>query len=493
MANVFLDVTRLCRRLKVPTPDGVGRVEHAYLQWALRQPHASFVISGERRIDLLERDKAHRLFQTVTARWRGDPGAGDRAEEFRSELVASGYFEQPSAILRRRLRSLPDLPPERRRTILTRLLKAELDEQRRPLRKQLAAIARRYRLPGKGGPTGLASAIGVAAADKTIAEEIAADAPEARKGPPVPTPRLIREITGGEDALYVCVSLFPGEAPSTLNALRQVHPPLRSAIMLHDLIPATVGGPHGVEAAENVSSNLRNLHAGGSTIIANSDATRREYLGYASDTGLPACEIIVAPLGLPRRAPVVEPKAETAYFLALGSLVHRKNTDLLARIWPRLKDRMGAAAPRLIVVGAEPDPALGLGDRLRHNPAADLITVETGTSDDRLASLVSGARALLFPSFAEGWGFPLIEALAAGTPAICSDIPAFREAGRNLADYIDPLDGLGWLQAVENYAAKGSNERAAQCARIRNFRPLSWPDHFRIIETKLDITPPAVS
>ena len=493
MANVFLDVTRLCRRLTAPTPDGVGRVEHAYLKWALSLPRAYFIIAGDRRIDLLDAKEAHRLFQTVEARWRGAPDAEARAETLYAEFIGSGVFERPSDRLRQRLRALPELPAPQRRTLLTRLLKAEANDQRRPLRRRLAAIARRYRLPGKGGPSGFAAAIGLAAADRTIAAEIAAEAP-APLEPSGPTPRLLRKANECDDPLYICVGLFPGAAPSALVALKKACPRFRAGVMLHDLIPARLGGPHGVEIASDVSANLRALQQAEATLIANSEATRRDYLVFASESGLPTCKVAAAPLGFSGPAGrAANAQAESAYFLSLGSLAHRKNTDLLARIWPRLKDRMGSAAPRLIVVGAEPQPALGLGDRLRRNSAADLISVETGVDDDRLAGLIGGARALLFPSFAEGWGLPLVEALAAGTPAICSDIPAFREAGQKLADYIDPLDGLGWLSAIENYASPDSAERTAQCARIRAFRTPTWEAHFRIVETALDMEPARVS
>lgn len=76
-----------------------------------------------------------------------------------------------------------------------------------------------------------------------------------------------------------------------------------------------------------------------------------------------------------------------------------------------------------------------------------------GLSTPGLRSLLAGARALLMPSFAEGFGLPVAEALAAGTPVVASEIEAFREVGGGAIDYIDPFNGVGWLQAVRDYSA----------------------------------------
>jgi glycosyltransferase involved in cell wall biosynthesis len=70
------------------------------------------------------------------------------------------------------------------------------------------------------------------------------------------------------------------------------------------------------------------------------------------------------------------------------------------------------------------------------------------------------------PSFAEGFGLPVAEALAAGTPVIASNIEAFREVGGDAIDYVDPLDGHGWLQAVRDYSAPQSPRRRAALGRI---------------------------
>ena len=73
--------------------------------------------------------------------------------------------------------------------------------------------------------------------------------------------------------------------------------------------------------------------------------------------------------------------------------------------------------------------------------------------------IVANARALLMPSFAEGYGFPIVEALAIGTPVIASDIAVFKEIGGARIGYCDPDDTAAWLKAVRALTGTKSRPR----------------------------------
>ena len=120
--------------------------------------------------------------------------------------------------------------------------------------------------------------------------------------------------------------------------------------------------------------------------------------------------------------------------------------------------------------------------------------IEAGeVSDNRMQALLAHARAMLMPSFIEGFGMPVVEALAAGVPVICSDIIAHREVGGDAPDYLDPLDGLGWMHMICAYIAEDSPERAAQRARIAQWRAPTWRDYFDIITGLLEEVTESVS
>jgi glycosyltransferase involved in cell wall biosynthesis len=104
-----------------------------------------------------------------------------------------------------------------------------------------------------------------------------------------------------------------------------------------------------------------------------------------------------------------------------------------------------------------------------------------GLSSPALRRLVAHARALLMPSFAEGFGLPVIEALAVGTPVIASDLPAHREIAGDLAIYRDPTDGPGWLAAICMFV-DGNGEAAEMRRRVGAYKPGTWGQYFLRIE-----------
>jgi hypothetical protein len=80
---------------------------------------------------------------------------------------------------------------------------------------------------------------------------------------------------------------------------------------------------------------------------------------------------------------------------------------------------------------------------------------------------------------------PIAEALASGVPVICSDIPAFREVGRDVPEYLDPLNLPAWSDVVLDYCRPDSSMRAAQMQRLTQWRAPCWSDHFAVVEQLL--------
>ena len=81
---------------------------------------------------------------------------------------------------------------------------------------------------------------------------------------------------------------------------------------------------------------------------------------------------------------------------------------------------------------------------------------------------------------------PLVEALGHGTPVIASDLAVFRELAGAIPDYRDPLDGLGWRAAIEDYARPDSPARSAQLSRMVGYRAPTWPEHFVRVDAWLN-------
>ena len=294
--------------------------------------------------------------------------------------------------------------------------------------------------------------------------------------------RLMEVMARERRSLFLLVSHRLMEKPEPITELRDAGAAFIP--LVHDLIPAT----HPEYARPGVAmQHLRRLETVASLaagIIVNSaatDAVLQPHLVRQADPP----DVVVAPLGIDAVTPA---KAATAmpaepYFVSIGTIEPRKNHLLLLHLWRDFAAKWGPAAPRLVLVGRrgwENENVLDLLERC--TLLKGLVTEAGSLSDPAVAALLAGSRALLFPSFVEGYGLPLAEALAAGAPAICSDLPALREVGGNVPEYLDPLDGSGWRRMVLDYAAPDSRARSAQLSRMRGWVAPCWDDHFDAVD-----------
>ncbi len=254
--------------------------------------------------------------------------------------------------------------------------------------------------------------------------------------------------------------------------------------LVHDLIPAT----HPEYARPGVAmQHLQRLATVASLadgIIANSAATaavlRPHLVGQS-----PCPPLVVAPLGIEPLGSPWNPGAAAAppYFVVVGTIEPRKNHLLLLHLWRDFAAKWGPAAPRLVLVGRRGWENENVLDLLERCALLRGVVQEAGSvPDPDVATLLAGSRALLFPSFAEGYGLPLAEALSVGAPAICSDLPALREVGGEVPEYLDPLDGAGWRRMILDYADPDSRSRAAQLTRMRQWSAPHWDQHFAAVD-----------
>jgi glycosyltransferase involved in cell wall biosynthesis len=171
----------------------------------------------------------------------------------------------------------------------------------------------------------------------------------------------------------------------------------------------------------------------------------------------------------------------------LGTIEPRKNHWLLLQVWRRLIAGRGGQSPRLVIIGQRGWECENVADLLeRCEPLAGMVTELPACTDADLATWLHHACALLFPSFAEGYGMPLVEALSRGVPVIASDLPVFREIAGDVPDYLDPLDGKGWMARIEAFADPVSPLRAAQLKRLAGYSAPTWSAHFQVVEQFLE-------
>lgn len=265
---------------------------------------------------------------------------------------------------------------------------------------------------------------------------------------------------------------------------------IRPVLMLHDIIPIT--HPEHCRAGERerhevrVATMLRIAHA----IIGNSQDTLDTLARHAASIGMPVPRSLAVwpgtpPLALPPQASPSGAAGPSDEFIILGTIEGRKNHMLLLRVWERLVASHGPAAPRLVIIGRRGWACDDVLARLAAGGFQGRVEEAGALSDAAIAQRLARARALLFPSFAEGYGLPLAEALAAGLPVIASNLNVFREIGQGVPDLLAPDDDDGWAKAIMDYAQPDSPARAAQLARMAHYRAPDWPGHFRAVDAFL--------
>lgn len=263
---------------------------------------------------------------------------------------------------------------------------------------------------------------------------------------------------------------------------------IKSVFMVHDLIPLT----HAEYSRPGVDGiHRRRIHAAfkyADGLIANSRSTLASLEAEAQRAGLKLPPTVVAHL-----APGVTPRPTaprplpTPYFVMLGTIEPRKNHWFILHVWRRLAEQLGAATPKLVVIGRRGWECENVVDMLERCECLKGVVIEEAhCSDEQLQAYLQHAQALLFPSFVEGYGMPLAEALALKVPVLASDLEVFHEIAEDIPDYLDPLDGPGWLARIKAYALADSRERSAQLGRIKCFREPTWAEHFEHVDSFLE-------
>lgn len=258
---------------------------------------------------------------------------------------------------------------------------------------------------------------------------------------------------------------------------------LRAVFLIHDLIPIVC--PEYCRPGEAARHSLRMKTALGCArgLIGNSEETIRDIVEFARRERLRIPPMVAAPIAGPPIPHEICPRAfERPHFVTLGTIEGRKNHLLLLHIWKRLVVQLGAGVPLLVIIGQRGWEAAQTFALLDRAPDLKDHVRELGKCNDQdMGALLAGSRALLMPSFAEGFGLPILEALQLGVPVIASDLPVFREFAGDIPTYIDPLDGLSWQSAILDFKGD-SPERARQERALRLYRGPNWNDHFSIVE-----------
>lgn len=249
-----------------------------------------------------------------------------------------------------------------------------------------------------------------------------------------------------------------------------------SILTVHDiafhLFPDTVDLMRRVYYRATLGISIRNAR----TIITNSETTATELSGLHPDA---KGRIKVTTFGLPQWAETNSPvsmRNNSAPLLFVGSLEPRKNLDRILDAYLQFrKSNPESELPILTIAGARGWLDQKLVKRIEQLEDEKLVVWLGYCNSDKLKELYKSSSILLFPSLHEGFGFPILEAMASNLPVITSDRGAMKEVSGGAALLVDPDSTDSIAQAIEKlYFDRELAGRITKLGAIR-CKELNWP------------------
>lgn len=271
-----------------------------------------------------------------------------------------------------------------------------------------------------------------------------------------------------------------------MRAMKSV-PNGKVTVFLHDTIPLDFPQYQTAKSVEKLSAIMRRCARHADLILTNTHVSASDIARHLKALGATP-PIEVAHLGVERDFFEIEDnRAEddvaTPYFIAIGTIEPRKNIKFLLQLWDRLADGTPSEdMPRLLICGRrgwESEDVLMALDEA--STRSDFIQEFNDLSDSELQSHLKGATALLFPSLAEGYGLPPVEAAAMGIPVVANDLPVLREILGDYPIYASVSDVYLWETIVKSLAL-GQAQRSSADEKVETQLLLpTWDAHFNAV------------
>ncbi|MFC2968495.1 glycosyltransferase family 4 protein [Acidimangrovimonas pyrenivorans] len=258
----------------------------------------------------------------------------------------------------------------------------------------------------------------------------------------------------------------------------------RVAVLIHDTIPLDYPQFAAPGLPDAFRARLQRVGAAADLVIYNSARSQADAEHHFALWGrVPPALVSHLGVDLPRPDPSEIPAGldlGRPWFVTLGTIEPRKNHALLIDIWEAMaKDPPPGGMPRLFVIGRRGWNNAALFARLERSPVMRHHVFELGAlPDGAVAALLQGAAGLLFPSFAEGYGLPPLEAAALGVPVLCGDLAIYRETLGDYPVYAEVSDRYLWRRTIEAMADNARMSKGLREGRGEVPRLSTWRDHF---------------
>ncbi|MFH1844409.1 MAG: glycosyltransferase family 1 protein [bacterium] len=279
-------------------------------------------------------------------------------------------------------------------------------------------------------------------------------------------PQLVRQLSG--DLLHSHQFIAPWRCPCP------------SVVTVHDLsylqFPQTIEQPRRSYYRLFVPHSLRRA----ARIVTNSattasDVTRR----FPELTSRIQPTRFGTPSWVWQAKPPEQPPPANAPFLFVGTLEPRKNLERLLQAYAKFREVAALnpgpePPPDLVVAGGKGWQDSRIRSVIQQLQDQGCLHLEGYCDLDRLWELYGSARALLFPSLHEGFGFPILEAMAAGLPVLTSNRGAMREVAGDCAILVDPEDVADMVSGMDRIYRDATVRSELQARGPAHARSFTW-------------------
>ncbi len=261
----------------------------------------------------------------------------------------------------------------------------------------------------------------------------------------------------------------------------------RITVFLHDTIPLDFPQYQTEASIAKLRSVMAHTAQFADLIVTNSQVSKDDILRHMEPLGA-VPPITVAHLGVEVDLfDIVNnqtaPDLPTPYFLCLGTIEPRKNVAFLLDLWDALRVKNSTQdMPHLVICGRRGWNSEALFARMDNSPLmGEYIHEFNDLSDESLSAVLRQAQGLLFPSLAEGFGLPPVEAAALGVPVVCDELAVMREILGDYPIYASVSDVYSWETIVQSLAAAMSTSEGSNRHLKTPFPPTTWEAHFNIV------------
>ena len=277
-----------------------------------------------------------------------------------------------------------------------------------------------------------------------------------------------------QDRLFPGVDLFHA-TDHLLPRLSRV----RSVFTLHDLVFRFYPETHMPLNRWFLTLMMPHFLRAADMVIAVSECTKRDAMRLY---GLDEAKIRVIYEGVDPRFRSADPETIEAvraryglperFILSVGTIEPRKNLTTLLEAYRTLRDR--GSDFKLVIVGRKGWLYEGFFRRLRELGLEGEVVFPGFVPDEDLPALYSAAELFVFPSLYEGFGLPPLEAMACGTPVVCSNAASLPEVVGNAAIMVDPYDVEGLAEAMHRVLADADLREELREKGLARARQFTW-------------------